>query len=242
MRTRAGTGLMATGAHDFFFTYAEAIGSPGCILPDMGITWQPTRPLVVKDLWDPAPPGRAWTTVMTWKNFQESIQHAGVTYGTKEMEFWRILNVPRATGLEIEVATGGAEVPRQEWERAGWRLVDAARVSDTHQAYRDYVQSSRGELSVAKNVYVGTGSGWFSCRSVCYLAAGRPVVLQDTGFSEFIPTGEGLLAFRDHEGAARCLRDVESDYPRHQAAARELALTCFDSSVVLGQLLGRVGL
>ena len=115
-------------------------------------------------------------------------------------------------------------------------------VSTTPSVYRSYLQSSRGEFSVAKNVYVATRSGWFSCRSVCYLAAGRPVVVQDTGFSEFIPTGAGLFAFRTLEEAVAGINAVESDYTRHQQAARDLARTHFGSDRVLGELLGRIGL
>ena len=229
-------------AHDFFFTYAERIGKPGCALPALGLKWQPTRPLVVMDCWRTEPPNEKWTTVMTWKNFQETIQHNGVTYGTKEMEFGKVQSLPARVKARLEVATGGAEVPRAEWKALGWSVIEAAGVSRTPEGYRHYIQSSRGEFSVAKNVYVATGSGWFSCRSVCYLAAGLPVVVQDTGFSEFIPTGEGVLAFSHLDEAVRGIESVEGDYGKHQRAARELARTHFASEVVLGDLLKRIGL
>jgi hypothetical protein len=121
-------------------------------------------------------------------------------------------------------------------------------VTDSHQAsrtvddYRHYVQQSRGELSVAKNVYVDTHSGWFSCRSVCYLAAGRPTVLQDTGFSELVATGNGLFGFSDADEAAAAIEAVEADYAAHSAAARRLAATYFGSDVVLNELLKELGL
>ncbi|HXI71485.1 MAG TPA: glycosyltransferase family 1 protein [Verrucomicrobiae bacterium] len=229
-------------AHDFFFTYAERIGKPDCILPDFGLAWQPTRPLVVMDQWRAEPPGEKWTTVMTWKNFQETIQHNGVTYGTKEMEFGKIEQLPSRTSAKIEIAAGGGSAPRERWRSLGWSVVESQDISRTTEDYRHYVQSSRGEFSVAKNVYVATRSGWFSCRSVCYLAAGLPVVVQDTGFSEFIPTGEGLFAFSNLEEAARGIEAVEKDYARHQRAARELSRTQFASDVVLGDLLRRIGL
>ena len=120
--------------------------------------------------------------------------------------------------------------------------MDSHRRSRTAEEYRSYIQTSRGELSVAKNVYVATRSGWFSCRSVCYLAAGRPVVVQDTGFSEIIPVGRGLHAFSNLQEAAEAIEAVERDYPTHQEAAREVARTHFDSRKVLRALLRDVGL
>lgn len=229
-------------AHDYFFTYAESLGTPGCNLPDLGLRWFPTRPPVVMDCWAAEPPGTTWTTVMTWKNFQETIQWNGATYGTKEMEFPKVREVPRHIGARLEVAVGGNQAPREEWRRLGWSVVQSEEISRTAEAYRHYVQQSRGEFGVAKNVYVATGSGWFSCRSVCYLAAGRPVVVQDTGYSRHLPTGEGLFAFASVGEAVRALNTVEADYTRHSRAARELAREHFSSEKVLGELLNRVGL
>ena len=229
-------------AHDHFFTYAERIGQPDCLLPDMDLKWQPTRPLVVMDCWQADPPNEKWTTVMTWKNFQETIEHKGATYGTKEMEFGKVQYLPQRVKAQLEVATGGAQVPRAEWEGLGWSVADASTISNTAQDYQRYVQRSRGEFSVAKNVYVATGSGWFSCRSVCYLAAGLPVVVQDTGFSKFLPVGEGIMAFNNLDEAVRGIETVESDYARHQQAAQEFAAKHFASEVVLGDLLKRIGL
>ena len=229
-------------AHDFFFTYAERLGRPDCVLPSLGLPWQPTRPPVVLDCWQARPPGEKWTTVMTWKNFQETIEHQGIRYGTKEMEFGKVQAVPTRACAKFEVATGGAEVPSDEWRALGWSVIEAAGISATADDYQRYIEGSRGEFSVAKNVYAATRSGWFSCRTVCYLAAGRPAVVQDTGFSDFLPTGQGLLAFSNLEEAARGVAAVESDYPAHQKAAREVAAKCFDSKVVLGDLLKRIGL
>lgn len=229
-------------AHDFFFTYAERIGKPDCVLPTFGLAWQPTRPPVVLDCWRAEPPGEKWTTVMTWKNFQETIDYNGVRYGTKEMEFGKVEKLPASTKAKLEVAVGGDQAPRGRWRELGWSVVESQDISRTAEDYRRYIQSSRGEFSVAKNVYVATRSGWFSCRSVCYLAAGLPAVVQDTGFAENIPTGTGLIAFSDLDEAVRGLESVEHDYARHQRAARELAQTHFASEVVLGSLLRRIGL
>ena len=229
-------------AHDYFFTYAERIGKPDCVLPDFGLAWQTTRPPVVLDCWHAEPPGDNWTTVMTWNNFQEIIQHQDVTYGTKEMEFGKVEQLPGRTKAKLELAVGGDSAPRNRWRALGWSVVESEGISRTPEDYRRYIQRSRGELSVAKNVYVATRCGWFSCRSVCYLAAGLPVVVQDTGFSECIPTGEGLLAFSSLDEATRAIDSVEREYDRHQHAARELARTQFASDVVLGDLLRRIGL
>ena len=229
-------------AHDFFFTYAERIGKPDCVLPDFGLAWQPTRPLVVMDCWKAEPPGEKWTTVMTWKSFREPIQYNGATYGTKEMEFGKVEKLPAHTKVKLELAVGGDQAPRERWRGLGWNVVESQDISRTADEYRSYVQSSRGEFSVAKNVYAATRCGWFSCRSVCYLAAGLPVVVQDTGFSEFLPTGEGLFAFSNLTEAVEGIEAVERNYTRHQCAARELARTQFASEVVLGDLLRSIGL
>lgn len=229
-------------AHDHFFTYAERLGRPDCPLPNLGIDWQPTRPPVVLDCWQPTPPATHWTTVMTWKNFQEPIVHNGATYGTKEMEFGRVETLPRLVPARFELALGGSKAPVDHWGELGWSIRSASSVSQTADAYRDYIQQSRGEFSVAKNVYVATRCGWFSCRSVCYLAAGRPVIVQDTGFSEFLPTGNGLVAFTTLDDAVEAVRRIESDYPHHQQAALEVARRHFDARVVLGDLLQRIGL
>ena len=229
-------------AHDHFFTYAERIGTPECVLPTLGLHWQPTRPPVALDLWRPQPPAERWTTVMTWRNFPESIEYQGRRYGAKEMEFASIETLPGRTAARLEVAVGGTEPSVERWRALGWSVIDSHAVSGGADAYRDYIGGSRGEFSVAKNTYVATRSGWFSCRTACYLAAGRPAVVQDTGFSQILPCGEGLVAFRDIDEAAAGIARIEADYPRHQAAARSLAEEYFASGRVLGDLLERVGI
>jgi hypothetical protein len=232
-------------AHDFFFTYAGNLGKPGCPLPDFGIPWHTTQPPVVMDLWDAPAPSNRWTTVMSWKPFQhykKEIVHNGSAYGAKEIEFQKFASVPTRVPVALEVAVGGTNAPVAEWRNAGWNVVDAAPISADPAPYRDYIQNSRAEFSVAKNIYVATHCGWFSCRSVCYLAAGLPVVVQDTGFSELIPTGAGLFAFSSVEDAVRGIEAVESDYRTHRRAARDLACTHFASGVVLGGMLNKIGL
>jgi hypothetical protein len=227
-------------AHDHFFTYAELIGTAQCELPTLGLAWQPTRPPVVLDLWQPRPPEQRWTTVMTWRAFAEPIEYQGRRYGGKELEFEMIEALPQQTAAALEVAVGGS-APTERWRSLGWSVVDSQSVSDTMDAYRAYIEGSRGEFSVAKNTYVATRCGWFSCRTACYLAAGRPAVIQDTGYSRLFPCGAGVVAFRDLEGAAAGIERVEADYARHRLAARSFAEAHFASERVLGDLLERIG-
>jgi hypothetical protein len=226
--------------HDHFFTYAERLGKSDCPLPDFGLRWHPTRPPVL-DHWRAEPPGAHWTTVMGWDNFRKPLEYGGRLYGAKEPEFERVDGLPGRVRARLEVASGG-DPPVERWRERGWSVTDAHAISRTAADYRHYVQRSRGEFAVAKNVYAATRCGWFSCRSVCYLAAGRPAVVQDTGFSEFLPTGRGLFAFSDVAGAIAGIEAVEADYETHCAAAREVAERYFASDVVLTDLLNRIGL
>jgi hypothetical protein len=230
--------------HDCFFTYARRLGKPDCPLGGFGLPWRPTRPPVVLDCWRPGPPGERWTTVMMWNNYEKPVVHDGVAYGAKEREFVRVEGLPRrtATPLEVAVYAPQRDAPAERWRSLGWSVVDGRARSETAAGYRAYLAGSRGEFSVAKNVYVATRCGWFSCRTVCYLAAGRPAVVQDTGFTESVPSGRGLFAFSGVDDAARAIAAVEDDYPRHAAAARELACEYFDSEKVLTELLRPIGL
>jgi hypothetical protein len=229
-------------AHDVYFTYAERLGRPGCTLPDLGLDWHPTRPPVVLDWWAHAePPGPAWTTVLSWNTFREPIEWLGRRYGGKELEFPHIADLPGQVAPPLQIAAGGSGKPVEAWRTSGWDVVDGPTVTASPKGYRRYLQRSRGEISVAKHVYRATGSGWFSCRSTCYLAAGRPVVVQDTGFSAHLPTGEGVLAFTDGAEAAAAIAAVEDDWEQHAAAARRFAADHFAAERVLGDMLDRIG-
>ncbi len=237
----AGPGWLGTHgwrAHDHFFTYATRLGRADCPLPDFGLRWRPTRPPVVLDAWaDDRPAGGAWSTVMTWKNFPKLIAHGDRTYGAKEFEFPKIEAIPARHPGRFEVAVGGNEAPRAHWSALGWRVLDAHAVTADVDVYRDYILSSRGELSVAKNIYVDTRCGWFSCRTVCYLASGRPAVVQDTGFSEWLACGEGLHAFTDADDALAAIAAVERAPVENARAARALARSTFASDIVLREML-----
>ncbi|HYO50573.1 MAG TPA: glycosyltransferase family 1 protein, partial [Chloroflexia bacterium] len=216
------------------------IGRPDCTVPTLGMDWLPTVPPVVPDLWQWAAPApdASFTTIANWQAYG-SVTYEGERYGQKDEEFMRFISLPRATSQKLELALSGASASVVEHLRAsGWAVRDASRPVGTDlEAYRLYISHSRGEFSVAKNAYVKTCSGWFSDRSVCYLASGLPVVLQETGFSDWLPTGMGVLPFSTLEEAADCIRRVNADYAAHQRAARELAEEVFSHEVVLPRLL-----
>jgi hypothetical protein len=233
-------------SHDVLFTYGENIGAADCPVPLAGFTWHHTRPPVVMECWEgPADPGaRAFTTVASFANKGKDITYDGVTYEwSKHTNFMRFLDLPRRTSQPFVMAmkpTAGAIDARVR--AAGWELVDPEATSRDVDGYRRFIQDSRGEFTVAKDIYVRPRSGWFSDRSACYLAAGRPVVTQDSGFGKFIPTGEGLFAYTTIEEAVDALARINADYPRHSAAARRVARDAFGAETVLRRLLADAGL
>lgn len=224
--------------HDVFCTYATNLGEPDCRLPTLGVSWHRIVPPVQAAAWPPLPLGDRWTTVMSWANYPRPIEHAGHTYGSRELEFPKIEDLPAHVDATLEVAVGGGGVdaPVERWRAAGWSVADAGAVSASPAQFRDYVLGSRGELAVAKNVYAATRSGWFSDRTTCYLAAGRPTVVQDTGFTAHLPVGAGLLAFDDLEGARASIAAVEAEPARHAEAARHLAETTFAAETVCARV------
>ncbi|MFN8643256.1 MAG: ABC transporter ATP-binding protein [Candidatus Binatia bacterium] len=224
--------------HDRFLTYAEAIDDADCRVPRCGLAWKPTRQPIVLDRWrvEPPPPGAAYTTVMSWAHGRAAPVIDGVERAGKDAEMLRFLDLPARSGVPLELAVGGRP-PRDELAARGWRVVDAWPRSATMDVYQDYLRGSRGEWSVAKQVYVALRSGWFSTRSAAYLASGRPVVVQDTGWSAHYPHGEGLFAFATLDEAAAALAAVEADHARHAAAARAVAEQELAAERVLSRLL-----
>jgi hypothetical protein len=227
--------------HDVFFTLGERIGAPDCLIPSCGIRWYPTRqPIVLADWPVRAAPDGAFTTVMSWKIEPTPPELAGRAFGGKDVEFERFLDLPRHVPERLEVALSGA-APRDRILAAGWRLVSSRSASGTMAAYRDYIAASRGEWSIAKNAYVATRSGWFSTRSAAYLACGKPVVVQDTGFAADLERGPGLRPFSTMAEAAAALAAVRTDYGRACEHARMLAERSFAAERVLGRLLADAG-
>lgn len=228
-------------AHDRHFTYAENVGAPDCALPAVGITWRKTRMPVVPELWSARPeaprPEAPWSTVMTWNVFKGKLEYRGVDYRGKADEFPKIAELPRRVPRRFRVAVGGTEAPLAALAKLGWQAEDGPAATLTPGDYQDYIAGSRGEVSVAKQVYVALRTGWFSCRSACYLAASRPVVVQDTGFSRFLPVGRGLHAFSTADEAAAAIAAVEADYAGEMRAAREVAIAEFAARDVLSRLI-----
>jgi len=225
-------------SHNVFFTFGECFGREGCDMPDDGLPWQPTRQPVVLREWHPAPPlpDGPFTTVMLWDSYDRR-QWAGRTWGMKSEEMEHVLEIPRLTGRRFEIGLGGGTAPTERLEAAGWRLHNPLDFTCDPWTYQDFMRASKAEFSVAKHGYVASRSGWFSERSCGYLALGRPVVVQDTGFSRVLPTGDGLLAFRDLDEAIAAVAEVEARYEHHCRAARDLIESNFDARDVLTRLL-----
>jgi glycosyltransferase involved in cell wall biosynthesis len=221
-------------AHDVHFSFGERLEA----VPAGGIDWQPTRQPIVLSEWQ-APPPRpdVFSTVMNWRARRKTGDHGG----EKDVELLRFAELPQLVApavLELAVDAGkNGEAPLDFLSSKGWRLVDPRQACANLDDYRTYLGSAMAEWSVAKNGYVRARPGWFSERSACYLASGRPVVLQDTGFSAVLPVGEGIVPFTTLEEAAAGVNDVRERYGRHSEAAREIAAEWFDSDKVLSRLL-----
>ncbi|HZS82430.1 MAG TPA: hypothetical protein VFA50_06145 [Stellaceae bacterium] len=232
-------------AHTHFFTYGENIGSGDCPVPLSGIDWRPTRPPVIPELWpvdDRRPP--CFTTIATWENKGKNIDFAGTSYlWSKHVNFLRFLDLPRrAEGCFTMAMLPPDGTVEAELRAKGWRLVDPRPVSAGMAPYAEFIRDSRGEFTVAKDIYVRPNSGWFSDRSVCYLASGRPVVTMRTGFDRLFPVGEGLFQFSTMEEAVAAIAAIDRDYARHSRAARGLAVEFFSSERVLARLMAESGL
>jgi len=259
-------------AHDFHFTFAENINARDCRIPAAGFRWIPTRQPIVLEWWDAplirsasAPKGvgarlvrrssksggertsessprDVFTTVMNWVSYT-GCEYDGETWGQKDVEFMKFIDLPEKTTQPFEIAMGmgpGMKRPTDLLQKKGWQIIEPSEHLPDPWKYRDYLCRSKGEWSVAKEGYVKSHSGWFSCRSACYLALGRPCVLQDTAWSAHYPTGHGLFAFRTMEEATAGIDAINADYAAHSRAARQLAERMFDARTVLGQMLEQV--
>ncbi len=233
-------------AHDSHFTFGLNVGQPGCLAPETGIRWKKTVQPIALEQWpvqaDDAPD--RFTTVMNWASYAP-IEWQGKRYGQKDLEFDRFKLLPKQTPQRLEMAMGqgiGSKRPTEELRALGWIILEAGDVLPDHRSYHEFLRTSKAEWSVAKHGYVAARTGWFSCRTACYLALGRPAVVQETGWSEYIPAGDGLLAFSTLEEAADAIADINDHYAEHQAAARALAEQFFESKKVCADLLAQAGL
>lgn len=238
--------LQFLARHDAHLTYGENLGEAGCPIPLSHFAWQKTRPPVALDCW----PFRAdrvhrrFTTIATWHNRGKDLCFRGETYHwSKHLNFLTFVDLPRRTSQELELAVEIDDaVELGAFQHNGWVLTNPLAVSQDLTVYHKYIDTSRGEFTVSKDVVVRTRSGWFSDRSVCYLAAGKPVVTQETGFSKFIPTGRGLFAFSTLDDVLAALDAINGDYLAHARAAREIAQEYFGSEKVLAKMLHDVGI
>jgi hypothetical protein len=232
------------GEHDLYYTVGGKVGSPGCALPTHGIRWRPTWNPVVLDWWSAERPitRNRFTTVADWRGYGY-LEFDGQVWGPKAEEFRKFVALPRLAGEPLEIALNiDPDDPDLPWLQGhGWEVVRPDLVS-TPGRYRDYVSGSAGEFSCVKGGYAGTRGGWFSDRSACYLAAGRPVVLEATGFQDLLPTGRGLFAVEHPQEAAQALHAIRRDYALHSRAARTLAREHFDGDRLIRRILFDAGL
>jgi len=231
-------------AHTHFFTFGESVGTARCGVPTCRYLWQPTSQPVVLDLWRTQEPGGdTYTTVTTWHNKGEGIEWQGDRYyWTKDREFRKFLDVPLRRGVPFEMAASVDHAVRALLIQNGWHNTDSIPISSDIEGYRRYIQGSRAEFTVARDQYVRPRTGWFSDRSVCYLASGRPVITQATGFEDHASTGRGLFAFTTMDDILAAIDAIESDYTGHCKAASEVAEAHFGSDVVLQSLMSRAGM
>ena len=236
--------------HDTHFTYGENLGNPDCLLPKVRFDWMPTRQPVVMEFWRDSDPsrGECYNTISTWQNKGRDIVYKGETYyWSKHHEFLKFIDLPlrvkqRHAKPAFELATGVDEPTATTLRTNGWRLADSLHVSRDFERYRRYILDSRGEFTVAKDQNIRLRSGWFSDRSACYLAAGRPVINQDTAFGVALPTGKGLFAFRTMDDVLAAVDKIERDYPAACRAARDIAAEYFAAEKVLASLMSRARL
>ena len=231
------------GNHDVYFTVGANVGTPRSPIPTLGIQWRALWPPTVLDWWPMAGTLQRdrFTTIGAWRDYGY-LDFEGRVLGPKVEEFEKFIELPQRSGeeLELTLAIDDDDPDRERLRTAGWRLEDPEIVA-TPERYRDYVAGSLAEFSCAKGGYVGTRSGWFSDRSACYLAAGRPVVLQATGFEDLLPTGAGAFAVRDVDEAVAALAAIRADYGHHSRAARRLAEEFFDAERLLARMLREAG-
>ena len=230
--------------HDTLFTFGESVGSSDCDVPVERFKWLPTRQPVVMDLWVSSPiGGDTYTTITTWHNKGKDLEYRGDTwYWTKDREFEKFLSLPSKRSVRLELAATVPPDVAGMLNRHGWAVRDSIDLSRSTKQYRQYIGQSRGEFTVARDQYVRPRTGWFSDRTACYLAAGRPVITQETGFSRHLSSGKGLFGFTTMEDIVRAIDAIESDYAGHCRAARDVAQEFFAAEKVVASLMERAGL
>ena len=236
------------GRHQALFTFGENVGTRKFPVPTHGFKWHATRQPIVTDLWETSRrprPTAAFTSIANWSTSGlKDITWRGRKYlWSKSREFLRFIAAPKRSGETLELATNIQDRrTREKFERNAWRLVSPLQMSVDYWLYRDYIKQSKAEFTVAKDQYVRLNTGWFSDRSACYLAAGRPVITQETGFTKNYGGDKGLLAFRSLGDIAEAVKMINADYAKHSGAARQIAREIFEAEKVLKSLLDRAGI
>ena len=241
-----GTGASRLEGHDLYFTVGQRIGTPGCTIATSGIHWRPFRqPVVLNECrTTPSTAVDRFTTVASWRGAYAPVTHAGETFRVKAHEFRKIVDLPRVSPQQFEVALDihpGDAKDLTALQASGWRVVNPRHVAATPEDYCKYIAGSSAECSAAQGMYVQTQSGWFSDRTARYLAAGKPVLVQNTGFPH-PESGEGVLVFDTLSDAARGAERIGRDYRAHSEAARWIAERYFNSDIELGHMLETAGI
>ena len=235
-------------AHNYLFTFGENIGAADCRIPTCDLNWRATRQPICLDYWKADLPNKngALTTLMNWA-VGKNLSYDGEEWGQKDVEFSRFIKIPESvpqTELAVAISqtgnTGRDAFPIDEVKKHGWKVLNPKVCAENCISYQNFIKNSLGEFSVAKQTYVKGRTGWFSGRSACYLAAGRPVITQETGWSKFIPTGKGLFSFEEQNGAVEAIKQVTSEPQKYSRGAREIAEEYFDSRKVLKTMLEQI--
>jgi hypothetical protein len=239
----SGTPGLRLAGHDHYVTVGGNIGTASCSLPTSGLKWRTTLPPVLLDEWEVADAladTAKFTTIATWRSPYGPVDFGGELHGLKHHEFRKFLDLPRRLCAEFELALDIDPADAADLEALqshGWTIVDPRSAVPDPSSYRAYIRGSAAEFSVAQGIYVSTNSGWFSDRTACYLASGKPAMVQETGFGVNLPVGSGLVAFRDLDEAVKGAKAIGADYGTHSRAAREIAERHFNSDLVLSRLL-----
>jgi hypothetical protein len=230
------TGLAEAISHaEHCFSYGQHIGNSDCPLPATGGPWKKTRPPVYLPEWPwVEEDAQDISAILRWQGYKE-VTYKGISLGQRDQSFPRFIDLPKRTGESFRIAQMGFQT--DELLSHGWQVEKGEIVSRTPESYRHFIQQSRAELGIPKAGYLAVKGGWFSDRSVCYLASGRPVLMMDTGLTDWLPTGQGLLLFDGPEQAAEVVVKLNSSYESHRRAARLLAEDYFATSTVLRDLI-----
>lgn len=232
-------------AHNVHFTFGENLISDDFIVPLERFDWLTTRQPVLMEFWDNPYKGMngACTTITSWKSKGNEVTYQGETYyWTKDREFVKFIDLPKHFDIPFELAVKADSEAEKLIDENGWRRASSVAISADTQLYKQYIQQSRAEFTVARDVYVRPETGWFSDRSACYLAAGRPVITQETGFSKYIPCGEGLFSFETLDDVLAAVDEIQRNYEVNCNRAREIAIEYFSAEKVIGSMLERAGI